>query len=750
MLELIRKNLLKLSALLTAAAMLAACTGGGDSAGGDNTGGGTDAPSVSDNNGGGGSGTATPQGDWSYGQLAMGGGGYVTGVFSTSQEGLYYARTDVGGAYRWDDARGKWLSLAYGVTEDNVGMMGIDGLAVDPDEPNKLYLVAGTSYFSNGRTWVLISDDYGDSFEEVEITSLVANSGNGMGRQNGERIAIDPVNNDILYIGGRTGGLIKSTDGGKTWTAVQSLSDLTTVYTANSNGICTIAIDPDSSDGSACQRIFVGISKTGEDNIFVSEDGGESWAAVSDMPKGRFPQRMRLDGQGNLLVTYGNSEGPWGSGQGGIRRLNIATGEVEDISPSGQSFGDIAVSPDDPGKMVAVTECVWMEQPNGAYGDQFYVTSDGGATWTCINDAMTFSTGEISWIANAAIHWCGSLAMNPYNDSEIKVTSGNGIYACDNIWDAAPEFYFDSKGIEETVPMGLVTIPDGPIITAVLDYDGFVNDDPFTYGSVHNSQAGAMTDIAVAYGNTDVWVKCGGDGSGVGFWYTLDAGKTWQQAKTNPSSGANSGVVSVSADGSRFFWSPDGAYAVYYTDDYGETWQQSTGVYVAASVAGDPVNPDYIYASSSGTFYVSSDKGTTFTETFNAFSSSMKIAVVPGKEGVVYVPAMGLQVSSDHGQSFTRIDSAAGCLGVGVGKGISDGQEALYIWGKPTSDDPMGIYWSTDGGASWQAVSTEYQFGGMGNGYFIRGDINVTGRCYISTVGLGVVVCDMNANYVSD
>ena len=474
MFDLIRKNTLKLAALLTAAAMLAACTGG-DGGTEQSSDGGTDAP-VSDSENGTGGGentsTATPQGNWSYGQLAMGGGGYVNGVFSTSEEGLYYARTDVGGAYRWDKEQEKWLSLSYWVTEENVGMMGIDGLAVDPDEPNKLYLIAGTSYFSNGRTWLLISDDYGDSFEEVEITDYVANSGNGMGRQNGERIAIDPVNNDILYLGGRTGGVIKSTDGGRTWERLQALSDLTQVNTANSNGICTIAIDPDSSDGSACQRIFVGISKSGEDNVFVSQDGGASWAAVPDMPKGLFPQRMRLDGQGNLIVTYGNSEGPWGSGTGGIRRLNIASGEVENISPENRTFGDVAISPDDPNKMVAVTECVWSEQPNGAYGDEFYVTTDGGTTWSCINSVMSFSSGEISWIDDAAMHWCGSLAMNPYSDSEIKVTSGNGIFACDNIWDAAPVFYFDSKGLEETVPMGLVTIPDGPIITAVLDYDG--------------------------------------------------------------------------------------------------------------------------------------------------------------------------------------------------------------------------------------------------------------------------------------
>ena len=37
---------------------------------------------------------------WKFGQVAMGGGGFVSGVFATSQDGLYYARTDVGGASR--------------------------------------------------------------------------------------------------------------------------------------------------------------------------------------------------------------------------------------------------------------------------------------------------------------------------------------------------------------------------------------------------------------------------------------------------------------------------------------------------------------------------------------------------------------------------------------------------------------------------------------------------------------------------
>ena len=143
--QLFDKKALRLTAAALAAVItLAACSDNSDN-GGNNTEStsGTDNPSASDG--------GAAEADWSYSQLAMGGGGFVSGVFSTSEEGLYYARTDVGGAYRWDKGEERWKSLSYNITEEDVGLLGIDGLAVDPDEPNKLYLLAGTSYFSNGK-----------------------------------------------------------------------------------------------------------------------------------------------------------------------------------------------------------------------------------------------------------------------------------------------------------------------------------------------------------------------------------------------------------------------------------------------------------------------------------------------------------------------------------------------------------------------------------------------------------------------
>lgn len=681
--------------------------------------------------------------DWTYGQVAMGGGGFVSGVFSTPEQNLFYARTDVGGAYRWDSELEQWVSISSFVSEMDKGLLGIDGLAFDPSAPNKVYLLAGTDYFSDGKTAVLRSDDYGKTFEQTDVTNLIKVHGNGNLRGSGERIAVDPNDGDIIFAGGRTGGLIKSTDGGKSWSKVESLAVNETESGAGINGI---VFDPSTGEkGKATQRIYVTVARSNDSNVYVSEDGGKSWNPVEGFPTQYEPYRSKLDSEGNLYITFGESS----SYKGGLYRLNASDKSVEDISPVDKSMGDVVIDPENPQRLVACTIYVWSHQPNGGYGDEFYTSEDGGKTWRYLNEDMKISDGGIEWINGYAIHWAGSLAMDPYNTNTVMVISGNGIFRCDNIWDESPEFYFFVRGLEETVPFDCISIPGGTLFTAIGDYDGFDNTDVNEYGRYHTTNVGTTTSIAVAGLDPNIRVKLGGSSTEQQLLYTEDGGETWTFITNSPEEGKvmGGGKVAVTADGKTIIWCPsDNLNSAYYTTDRGATWNKVIGIRGGYYVIADPVNPDYVYANGQNGFMVSSNGGQTFSAKSMLSNIAARVTVSAGQEGVVYIPCndFGLFVSNDHGKTVTKINTVENCLAVGVGKGkTDDAQPVLYVFGKVKDQPDNAIYMSEDGGETWERVNDDlHQYGGVGNGGFIVGDNNIYGRCYMGTVGLGLAYFD--------
>jgi hypothetical protein len=135
-------------------------------------------------------------------------------------------------------------------------------------------------------------------------------------------------------------------------------------------------------------------------------------------------------------------------------------------------------------------------------------------------------------------------------------------------------------------------------------------------------------------------------------------------------------------------------------------------------------------------------------------SSTQLIRTVPGKQGELWAPLdqfqdwtpggyghNGLGVSEDGGATWTRLPGVSICVAIGLGKAAPGASYfALYMWGSPAASDPVGIYRSTDKGATWVRINDDaHQFGGPGNGEFVVGDFNVYGRVYMSTAGRGLV-----------
>ena len=111
------------------------------------------------------------QESYSWKSVQIVGGGFVDGViFHPTAAGVRYARTDMGGAYRWDASTNRWKPILDWVPYKDLNLMGVESIAVDPADANRVYLACGT--YTNPRTpngAILRSDDRGQSFQRTDV-----------------------------------------------------------------------------------------------------------------------------------------------------------------------------------------------------------------------------------------------------------------------------------------------------------------------------------------------------------------------------------------------------------------------------------------------------------------------------------------------------------------------------------------------------------------------------------------------------
>ncbi|MFD1002770.1 InlB B-repeat-containing protein [Ohtaekwangia kribbensis] len=683
---------------------------------------------------------------YAWSNVALGGGGFVTGIIGHKTSGDVYCRTDVGGAYRWNAANSKWIPLLDWCSEDEVSYQGVEAIALDPQDPNKLYMLVGTSYFNGGKTAILRSSDKGNTFTITEVTDKFKAHGNGIGRGNGERLAVDPNNSNILYCGTRRNGLWKSTNAGATWTLAWD----GVTATPNDNGICFVIFDPGSVSGGITQTIYLGVSRLGSTNIYRSTDGGNTFSALSaQLPTAFMPNRAALSGN-TLYIAYADGSGPHGhwsepepSTNGQVWKFNTSTSTATDITPStGKAYSGVSVDPANANRViVSTTNSYGNNQFNTSWGDFIYLSTDGGNTWASkISNTSTFNTNGVGWMAaNSGIHWDVSIEFDPMNAAKVRVTSGNGLFTCDNINATNTTWKVDVKGMEETVVLDAISIQGGKFISAVGDQYGAVYSDVYAYPDKNiNPTKVSNNGLAYAANNTNRVVRISDK-----VYYSTDQGATWTQLTSIDGS---YGKAALSADGNTILLCPGGESTTYYSTDNGGTWT-STGVTDAkdAFPVADFVNTNkfYIYNRSTGQLLVSTNKGVSFSASASNPGQwgSSRARTVPGNEGHVWVAlnGSGLKYTTNSGTSWTTVANVTDCAAVGFGKAAPGATyPAIYIWG--TVGGVKGIYRSIDQGAKWIRINDDaHEWGGPGNGNFVMGDMNVYGRVYMSTVGRGLI-----------
>src|SRR5438876_10443100 len=238
-------------------------------------------------------------GQYTWNNVRIVAGGFVPGiVYHPNVQGLVYARTDIGGLYKSTNGGANWTPLLDWVNWSNWGYSGVLSVALDPQNANTVYAAVGgyTNSWDPNNGAILKSTDQGNTWTAAPLPFKVG--GNMPGRGNGERLAVDPNNSNIIYFGATgntttTFGLWKSTNGGSSWSQVTSFtavgdwvedpSDPNGYLTAK-QGIWWVLFDLRTVVGGVTQNIYVGVATKNAPRIYRSSDGGSNWTAVAGQP----------------------------------------------------------------------------------------------------------------------------------------------------------------------------------------------------------------------------------------------------------------------------------------------------------------------------------------------------------------------------------------------------------------------------------------------------------------------------------
>ena len=709
---------------------------------------------------------ATPSYTFQNAQIVA--GGFITGIIAhPTQANLRYARTDIGGAYRWNQSTSAWLPLTDFYNRSTANDNGAESIALDPSDPTRLYMAMGEYAESFGSNGVfLLSSNQGASFTTVNASFKMGSNDNG--RNAGERLAVDPNLGTILYFGSRLNGLWKSTNRGLAWSQVTSFP-----VTSTTSGVGVVFVDFVASSGSsnsATPVIYVGVSDTGPSSstgfysLYRSTDAGSTWAAVPGQPTGYFPMRGVFGPDGALYLAYSNAIGPSGATAGALYQYtlppsttptgngtwtNITPGTSARPSNSQGGFAAIAVDPERPGVLMATTLDDYYPSP----GDDIYRSTNYGASWVSFNQqGATHNVSVSPWLtfggsSASTGNWPAALVIDPLNSNHVLYGTGQTLWDSTNVnvsdSGGAVTFNVGALGIEECAVNVLMSPASGvPLVSGVGDLGGFVHTSLTaspTGGMMKNPLMSGVTGLDFAQSSPSYMVRVGSGSTTFGA-YSSNGGTSWTPfTAAAPSTANGQGAVAASADGTTIVWAPSDVAVVYSTNN-GTSWTVSTGATAEMGVFADRINPKkfYIYNSSTGALQISTNGGQSFaTQATSLVTGGAMVASYAAEGDLWLATGSGLYHSTNSGVSFTKLSggiTAAYSVGFGMAASYSN-YPTLYLIGSGSSG--YGFYRSTDEGSTWVLTNSSSQEYGYANP--IVGDPKTFGLFYVGTNGRGVI-----------
>jgi photosystem II stability/assembly factor-like uncharacterized protein len=502
-----------------------------------------------------------------------------------------------------------------GLGARNIGSAAMSGRVAALDavqEGQRLTIYIGAA---SGGVWKSVNG--GATFKPVFDKQPVQSIG---------AVTIDPKNSKVVWVGAGEAwtrnsvsvgdGIYKSVDGGDNWT---------NLGLKESERIVKILVDPTSTDTvyvCATGKLW---SDSLDRGVYKTTDGGRAWTKVLKGANASTGCSMLSMDEQNPKTLYA---GMW------------------DFRRRGWTFRSGGESADAPS------------------GSGLFKTTDGGATWTELDEKSAQGLPSKPW-GRVAVAAAPSKPSIVYAFIEAEPPK-NGLYRSDDggqTWAALDRsqsmvwrpFYFANLIVDPKNENKIYK----PNLNLIVSYDG-----GRSFSNISGGAHGDFHDLWINPNNTDHLIV--GDDGGV--WYSYDGGNRWWKAENLPISQFYH--VSVDMDmpyrvygglQDNSSWVGDSQYPGGITNSRWENMYGGDGFWMFA----DTADPDYIYAESQGGVISRINRKThesrniqplpAYKEGKLRYNWNTPIHLSPTQKGTIYIGAQFLFRSRDHGQTWERI-----------------------------------------------------------------------------------------------
>lgn len=624
----------------------------------------------------------------------------------------------------WEFVGPKNLDIPYRVYYGIRPLSGrVNAIAYHPSDSKTFYLAGATGglwkTIDKGETWTAL----GDAWEKMPVGA----------------IAVDPKTPTTVYAGtgdfhggsGYSLGIMKSTDGGSTWTNYGRAQ-------FGNVAVSQVLVDP---DNTSIVTVTTGRGAAYNGKVYRSTDGGETWNTAINV--------SAPWSDADFGAKSGASRTYYAAAEGRIYRSTDNGANWSSVAlPSGASFGgtvDVAASKLDPAT-VYVLSCgdekifkstnrgdTWTDITGSFPGDynwsqswyDYHITTgkrgsndlvyvglidivyspDGGTTWATIG-GPTYSNSAIT---HNDQH---SLGINPSNDNEVLVGNDGGIFLY--TWSGSS---WTSKGLNKAIG-----------ITQFYQADWHPSDPAWMIGGTQDNAT------PMANGDINNWSNVGGgDGGfcainqsnpnnqyttsqGLGLYSTEDAWNSTNYISPDTGSDNVAFIAPIELDQKTPKYLYAGTNYLYRWDNSSKTWTNHLGNQkftndTVSVIRVAPSDSTRIYVGTGdGSLWMSTNSGTNWTNITDSlprrYISSISINRANPADVLVGFSGTGTghlyQCANTSAASRTWSDkSSAGVNGlpdVPLNCVTRDYTSYETMWFVGTD---VGVFMTTDGGSTW-------------------------------------------------